>query len=208
MRRWHIALLLVASILASCSGGGNLPEFSTDGVRAPAASCEIDPTTFAVAESLGTHGRGICTVENAYRITAMEGVRFSQPAIVNCSVANGFRNWLRNIAQPAAVQAHGERISGLTIAASYACRARNGRRGAKLSEHGFGNAIDISAVQLSSGRELDVRQNYYSSRFLQHIRTAACGIFNTVLGPGSDSSHRDHIHFDLANRRSGQAFCR
>ncbi len=198
---------LGALALASCSGS-NLPEFSTVGVTPPGARCEVDPQSFSEAESLGSYGRGICTVKNAFRISAMEGVQFSQPAIVNCAVANGFREWLQNVVQPAAESAYGSRVSSLTVAASYACRGRNGRRGAKLSEHGFGNALDVSAFQLADGREISVEQDFYRSRFLKQVRQGACGRFSTVLGPGSDASHKDHLHLDLAVRRSEQAYCR
>ena len=30
------------------------------------------------------------------------------------------------------------------------------------------------------------------------VRTAACGWFTTVLGPGSDAAHTDHLHVDIA----------
>lgn len=128
--------------------------------------------------------------------------------MVNCATANAFRDWLVQKVQPAARAAHGASVTDVTVAASYACRPRNGRRGAKLSEHGLGNAIDVSGLTLSNGKTLSVEQDYYGSTFLKRIRSEACGVFKTVLGPGSDASHRDHFHFDLANRRSGQSYCR
>jgi hypothetical protein len=30
------------------------------------------------------------------------------------------------------------------------------------------------------------------------VRAAACGWFTTVLGPGSDAEHTDHLHVDIA----------
>ena len=79
--------------------------------------------------------------------------------------------------------------------------------GAKLSEHGFGNAVDVAGFVLDSGQVINVEQDYYRSAFLKTVRKNACGTFRTVLGPGSDRHHRNHIHLDLANRRSGEAFC-
>ncbi len=196
----------VVVVLSGCSGKGELPNFTTEGVISPAASCAIDPRTFSDAESLGTHGTGACSVRDAWRIRAMAGVTFSQPAIVNCAVANGFRQWLAEVVQPASAVHFGARVSKVTIAASYACRPRNGRSGAKLSEHGFGNAIDVSGFTLADGRELVV-ENYQPAAFFKSVRSAACGLFKTVLGPGSDASHRDHFHFDLAYRRSGKNYC-
>ncbi len=185
-----------------------MPEFSTAGVRAPPAQCSTDPRTFSDAVEVGTLGKGACTARNMWKINTIEGVRLSQPAYVSCAVANGFRTWIADIVQPAARAAYSASVSNITVAASYACRPRNGRKGAKLSEHGLGNAIDVSGFLLSDGTALSVESNYYRSSFLQRIRATACGLFKTVLGPGSDSSHRDHFHFDLANRRSGQSYCR
>jgi hypothetical protein len=44
------------------------------------------------------------------------------------------------------------------------------------------------------------------SRFLRKVHESACGIFTTVLGPEANEAHRNHLHLDLAQRRSS-AFC-
>src|SRR5262249_6788167 len=84
------------------------------------------------------------------------------------------------------------------------------QRGARMSEHGFGNAIDISSFTLADGRRITVKQGWRGDdderAFLREIRKDACAEFMTVLGPGSDSHHGDHFHLDLANRRSGKAY--
>ena len=89
--------------------------------------------------------------------------------------------------------------------------AVNSQRGAKLSEHGQGDAIDIAGFTLANGREVVVARDYYGNaqdqRFLRTIRAQACGPFHTVLGPGSDPFHRDHIHLDRQHERSGGAYC-
>jgi Extensin-like protein C-terminus len=36
---------------------------------------------------------------------------------------------------------------------------------------------------------------------------SVCARFTTVLGPGSDWYHEDHIHLDLAERRGGYRIC-
>jgi hypothetical protein len=103
-------------------------------------------------------------------------------------------------------------VVGIDVPSAFACRPRNNARGAKLSEHGMGNAIDISVFHLASGRKVSVLQDWGgpndSSAFLKNIRREACGPFKTVLGPGSDSHHRDHMHFDLQVHRSGGSYCR
>jgi hypothetical protein len=36
-----------------------------------------------------------------------------------------------------------------------------------------------------------------SRNLIRTLRTTACGYFTTILGPGSNASHADHLHFDL-----------
>lgn len=125
-------------------------------------------------------------------------------AIVNCDVATSVSRWLDGTVQPAAKAAYGSRITGLRVAASYECRGRNRIAGAKLSEHAFGNAIDLGAFQVGGGRWVEVGgdHNATDAAFLKTIRAAACGPFKTVLGPGSDPYHAEHLHLDLAARRT------
>ncbi|MCB1487682.1 MAG: extensin family protein, partial [Bauldia sp.] len=88
------------------------------------------------------------------------------------------------------------------VAASYSCRTRNNVPGAKLSEHAHGNAIDISAFQVSGVGWVEVGKanTMGKRRFLAAVRKSACGPFTTVLGPGSDGYHEDHLHFDVIRR--------
>ncbi|MDX2287787.1 MAG: extensin family protein [Hyphomicrobiaceae bacterium] len=44
------------------------------------------------------------------------------------------------------------------------------------------------------------------SRFLKRLHKEACGPFGTVLGPEANEAHRNHFHFDLAERRRS-AYC-
>ena len=87
------------------------------------------------------------------------------------------------------------------------CRPRNGT--SKLSEHAFGNALDIGAFMLSDERQITVggAKDPKEAEFMLAVRLAACGPFKTVLGPGSDADHATHFHFDLQPRRSGSLFC-
>ena len=43
--------------------------------------------------------------------------------------------------------------------------------------------------------------------FLKAVHRAACRHFTTVLGPEANEAHRDHFHFDLAQRRSAYRMC-
>jgi hypothetical protein len=207
-------LALVGSLLflAACSTSIDKPYFQTAGVVQPAASCAIDPRTFAKAEPIADFSEGNgCGVSDGYKVFAIADVAFSEPAIITCNVANTFNGWLKNSVQPNAQTIYGERVVAVKVAASYACRPRNNVHGAKLSEHGMGNAIDIAGFTLASGKEVTVATDYYGDsnnrNFLRAVRSDACGPFHTVLGPGSDEAHKDHIHLDLQRERSGGPYC-
>ncbi|NJM29493.1 MAG: extensin family protein [Rhizobiales bacterium] len=174
--------------------------------------CDSDPSRLGDVSRLGriNEGNG-CQVPNPYSVRSIAGVHFSQPATLNCGMVAPVHDWMENTVQPAAGNAFGERVVSVDIAASYSCRPRNNKRGAKMSEHGYGNALDISAFTLESGKKVTVLGDWgggKDGRFLREIRGEACGQFATVLGPGSDRHHRDHFHLDLQQRRSGKAYCR
>jgi len=205
-----LALLTAAALMiASCGGPGS---FETEGLIAPSKICAVTPGDVGQAEPLDPidEGNG-CRIPNPWRVRAVGNVALTQPATVNCGIAEPLNDWLQDKVQPAAQRTFGESVVGIDVAASYSCRPRNNQSGAKMSEHGFGNAIDISAFILESGRKIRVEQGWVGSTdersFLRAARSQACGDFSTVLGPGSDSHHRDHFHLDLQERRSGSSFC-
>lgn len=142
-----------------------------------------------------------CGVENPVAVTSVAGVRLSQTATVDCSIAKALNSWVDEVAQPA----FDGKLVELQIAAHYICRSRNNVRGAKISEHGKGRAIDISAFILSNGKVLTVARDY--NRLLRRIYKAGCNYFMTTLGPGSDGYHEDHFHFDTSARKGGR-YCR
>ena len=142
-----------------------------------------------------------CGIEDPVAITSVAGVRLSQTATVDCSIAKALNAWVDEVAQPA----FNGNLVELQVAAHYICRSRNNVKGAKISEHGKGRAIDISAFILSNGKALTVAQNY--NKVLRRIYKAGCGYFMTTLGPGSDGYQEDHFHFDTSARKGG-AYCR
>jgi hypothetical protein len=142
-----------------------------------------------------------CGVQDAVAVTSIAGVRLSQTATVDCSIAKALNAWVDEVAQPA----FDGKLVELQVAAHYSCRGRNNVKGAKISEHGKGRAIDISAFILSNGKVFTVAQDY--NKLLRRIYKAGCGYFMTTLGPGSDGYHEDHFHFDTSARKGG-AYCR
>ncbi len=153
---------------------------------------------------------GACGIARPVAVTRVAGVSLSQPALVSCPAARAFERWVRGAAIPAA-EARGERLVSMRVAASYACRSRNSRPGARISEHAKGNAIDLSAFTFASGETVTVLEGWNGGRrdrrMLRRMHGAACGPFGTVLGPESDRFHQDHFHLDVAGYRSGP-YCR
>lgn len=146
-----------------------------------------------------------CGVKDAVRLRSVSGVKLSQAALINCRTASALKNWVDKGVQPAF--ADKGPVVELRVAAHYACRPRNNQRGAKISEHGRGNAIDISGFVMQSGEVVTVIEDWTGKGPLNTSHRAACGTFKTVLGPRSDRFHQDHFHLDMANHRGG-AYCR
>ena len=211
-----LAVAFVSAILAACGSQKTTTKkgyFETKGLIAPEGSCQVKPSRIGLAEKIRNidEGNG-CEIPNAWRVESVGSVRFSQSAIMNCGMADPLRDWLEDQVQPAAQRTFGESVVSVDVAASYACRPRNNQWGAKMSEHGFGNAIDIAAFTLESGRKVSVLSGWHGDgeerQFLRTVHNDACGEFHTVLGPDSGSSHRDHLHLDLQARRNGGVYCR
>lgn len=143
-----------------------------------------------------------CGIEDPVRITSVSGVRLNQPATIDCATATALNRWVERGLQPAFGRT---KVVELRVAAHYICRPRNNIKGNKISEHGRGKAIDIAAVTLENGKTLTVAGHF--GKELRRAHKAACGIFGTTLGPGSDGFHEDHMHFDTASNRNGP-YCR
>ncbi|MEL7116020.1 MAG: extensin family protein [Pseudomonadota bacterium] len=150
-----------------------------------------------------------CGVPDAVRVYEVAGVALSTPASVNCRTASALNTWVRDAVIPT-VGRRGGGVASLRVAAHYACRTRNHQPGAKISEHGKGNAIDISAINLADGSALTVEGGWRDvdqGPILKRLHRQACGPFGTVLGPESDRFHQNHFHLDVARHRGGP-YCR
>jgi hypothetical protein len=143
-----------------------------------------------------------CGIEEPVRVTSIDGIRLNSPATIDCNTATALRSWIDQGLRPAF---KGREIVELRIAASYICRPRNNIKGNRISEHGRGKAVDVAGVVFSDGSLITVAGDYGAK--LRRAHKAACGIFGTTLGPGSDGYHEDHLHFDTASYRSGP-YCR
>src|SRR6185503_9278763 len=101
----------------------------------------------------------------------------------------------------------GAPLLSVTTADAYSCRNRNREQAGKLLEHARANAIDIGAVTLVNRTTYELTSAAVPESFRARMREAACRFFTTVLGPGSDAYHNEHIHLDRAERNRGYRLC-
>ena len=127
-------------------------------------------------------------------------------AILRCPMASALADWIRNDIAPLAAGL-GSTISDLDNFDSYECRGRNRVAGARLSEHGRANALDVRAFKLANGRAVSLTDRTVPREVRESVLHSACTRFPTVLGPGSDGYHEDHIHLDLMERRGNYRIC-
>lgn len=163
-------------------------------------------------EVLADNENGACGLAQPLKMsaTAKDGIRFSPAPVMGCSATRAVLAWLEKEVQPAAATTLGGPITGIQVADSYSCRGRNNTPGAKLSEHAAGNAIDISAFQIGTGKqahwvkvEARATPEDPEAKFLASVRKGACTYFTTVLGPGQPD-HDTHFHLDIGKHgRSG-----
>ena len=101
------------------------------------------------------------------------------------------------------------RIARIGNLGGFACRPRNSRKGASLSAHAFGSAVDISAFHPVKGapaiivrdyaepkrpsQPQEVRRNFLHAVFRRLRRDAD---LTYAVGPDFNAAHRDHFHLD------------
>jgi hypothetical protein len=132
-------------------------------------------------------------------------------ATLACPIVSVLDRWLADSVQPSAMRWFGARVAEIKQISAYSCRGMNGNSRAHISEHAFGNALDIAAFTLADGRRITVKDGWRGmpeeQGFLRDVQAAACQQFNTVLAPGSNVHHYDHIHVDLMRRASRRIIC-
>ena len=156
-------------------------------------------------------GAGECGAVDAIQLdnvilTDQSKVSVAPPATLRCTMAEQVAIWLREDVAPLALK-RGAPLRGLDNFDSYECRGRNRVRGATLSEHGRANALDVRGFKLANGEVIGLTDVDVAKPWRESVRASACARFSTVLGPGSDGNHEEHIHVDLAERRGGYKTC-
>ena len=178
----------------------------------PSACRQALTEDIAIAPSVpDIHGPGGCGGEDLVRLEAItlpdkRKIAVKPAAILRCTMAATIADWVRTDIAPLAA-ALGSSVSDLDNLDSFQCRGRNGVPGAQLSEHGRANALDVRAFKLANGRSITLTDRSVPRDLRETVLHSACTRFTTVLGPGSDGYHEDHIHLDRMERRNNYRIC-
>jgi hypothetical protein len=199
-----VVALLAGAMLAGCTyqfteveGRGG---WRADKERACMAARKPSAT---IAEIEPIIEEGTCGMDFPLEVTALSSgtVVIGPVAKMGCPLADALDAWLATVVQPAAMADFGSQVVEVTQISAYACRNRN-NFGKELSEHAFGNALDISGFKLASGKVITVQHGWKGDAreqaFLKTVFAGACRYFTTSLGPGSNVMHYNHFHVDLA----------
>lgn len=156
-------------------------------------------------------GPGACGGDDLVRLEAVvladrSRVPLKPAATLRCKMAAAVAEWVRGDVAAIASEA-GTAVATLDNFDSFSCRGRNRVAGARLSEHGRANALDVRGVTFADGRFVSFTDPAAARELREKFLASVCARFSTVLGPGSDGYHEDHVHLDLAERRSGYRIC-
>ncbi len=138
-------------------------------------------------------------------------VEVKPPATLACPIVSALDRWVSAAVQPAALRWFQQPVVEIKQISAYSCRGMNGNPNAHISEHAFGNALDIAEFDLADGHRISVQYGWRGTPeeqgFLHDVQAAACAEFSTVLAPGANIYHYNHIHVDLMRRASGRRIC-
>ncbi|SEL36183.1 extensin-like domain-containing protein [Xaviernesmea oryzae] len=159
-------------------------------------------------------GKG-CGIDRPISVTAiLPGVEVAPAATLRCEAALELARWVKESVQPAAKVAMSEdgALTRLNQASSYVCRLRNNAATGKISEHARGNAIDIASFSFRNGQTIAIQprdeDGTLTGAFQRAVTATGCLYFETVLDPGSDEAHEDHLHLDVLQRKADYRYCR
>ncbi len=138
-------------------------------------------------------------------------VEVKPAATLACPIVSALDQWISSAVQPAAMKWFHRPVVEIKQISAYSCRGMNGDPNAHISEHAFGNALDVAEFDLADGHRISVQYGWHGTPeeqgFLHDVQAAACDEFTTVLAPGANVYHYNHIHVDLMRRASGRHIC-
>jgi hypothetical protein len=189
------------------------PFVHTEEAPTPSA-CRLRLTAArAIAPSVDNiDGPGECGGVDLVRLEAVmlsnnDRVEITPPAVLRCEMAEAIVGWLQDDLAQLAALTFGSRLRAVRSYTAYQCRGRNNLVGGVTSEHGKGNALDVGSITLVNGNTIDPTDASVPRDFREGWKRSVCGRFPTVLGPGADGYHEDHIHLDRKDRQNKYRIC-
>jgi hypothetical protein len=148
--------------------------------------------------------RNSCHLVDAVEVHGVGSISVPQVTL-RCETADRLAHWLSEDLSTLAKRHLNSAASGIGTMGSFVCRNVVGIDEKRLSDHAFGNAVDVSAVKLADGRRLTVTDGWHGDpdeqAFWRALRAAACKRFNVTLSPDYNAAHFNHLHFDMGAKR-------
>ena len=128
--------------------------------------------------------------------------------LVACEFAAVLADYVRLIVAPLGQPTLHAKVAEIETGPGYDCRAQDRIVGAKISAHAKGLAVDFVAITLADKRRILVERQTGADEasYFRAMRTAACGWFTTVLGPGADAFHANNMHLDIEQHGSSGSY--
>src|SRR5229473_3123767 len=177
--------------------------------RLGAAGIEFESITLPPGVKSG------CAIDTPVRLKAVKlaprwrtSIRLPDEPTLSCRFGERFGHWLRDLVAPLIAGELAVELKSVRTGPGYECRNRNRAEAGKISAHASGQAADVASFELANGRTLTVKPDgdEHMQATVAAIRVAACGWFTTVLGPGSDAAHADHMHVDIMQHGSSDRY--
>jgi hypothetical protein len=147
------------------------------------------------------HLKNGCGYDDAANLQDSE-IKYGSHIMLRCPALLGVLLWERHVLMPAAEKHFGRKLVSVRHIGTYACRSINGKKGERLSEHAYANAIDIAGFAIQGGPPINLERDWKDTaakgRFLRDVRDGACRIFGVVLSPDHDPGHSNHFHLDMS----------
>lgn len=211
-RLYRIILGVTSSFLLTVNLTAAPPTYDLDKTQACEAKLRALGVNFKINKAIEDSGE--CGSPRPLHITSLKGgIKINSYVDINvrCKTALAFAKWVSQVVVPSSKLHLGVKPENIVLSTTYKCRRRNGNPNAKYSEHAYANAIDFLGVGFDDGSSMEIRVRTEDSdamrAFQAAIRGGSCAYFTTVIGPMTNDYHDDHLHLDLAERKSGYRLC-